>query len=130
MTFKKWHKWFTKKAEVKEIKEETPVTIAEENKISDDEIIDEIIAPKKEKKSAKVIGTVWDSAVVKPVGRIKFEAQVAPFPMFKVPADIRQYLMNKGLTTEAYKMTKEEMDKKNVNPEMIEKLKKFLTERL
>lgn len=130
MTFKKWHKPFNKKAEVKEIKEETPVTIAEENKISDDEIIDEIIAPKKEKKGAKVIGAVWDSKVVKPVGRIKFEAQVAPYPMFKVPADIRQYLMNKWLTTEAYKMTKEEMDKKNVNPEIIEKLKKFLTERL
>lgn len=50
--------------------------------------------------------------------------------MFKLPEDLRRYLVSKGLTTDVYKMDKEWLEKHNVDMEMIEKLKKFLTEKL
>jgi hypothetical protein len=68
--------------------------------------------------------------VVKAKGRIKFEAQVAPMPMFKLPADIRQYLINNGFTSDVYKKDKEWLEKHHADMKMIEKLKNFLTERL
>ena len=68
--------------------------------------------------------------VEKPKGRIVFEAQVAPYPMFKLPDDIRRYLINNGLTSDVYKRDKERLEKHHVDMEMVEKLKKFLTERL
>lgn len=88
--------------------------------------------PEEEEKKAPegVVGNVWGSVVVKPKGRIVFEAQVAPVPMFRLPPDIRQYLMNNGFTTDVWKKDKEWMEKHNVDMEMIAKLKKFLTEKL
>lgn len=83
-----------------------------------------------EKQAQKIIGDVGGSIVSKPQWRIKFEAQVAPFPLFMLPADIRSYLVSHGFTTEVYKKDKEWLEKHNVDMEMIEKLKKFLTERL
>jgi hypothetical protein len=47
-----------------------------------------------------------------------------------LPADIRSYLVSHGLTTEVYKKDKEWLEKHNVDMKMVEKLKKFLTERL
>lgn len=91
--------------------------------------------PKKWEKLSKVtpeglIGTIGDSVVIKPKGRIKFEAQIAPVPMFKLPADIRQYLINKGFTSDVYKKDKEWLEKHGADMKMIEKLKQFLTEKL
>lgn len=151
MVFKKWQNWKTNKApvekkeevkeeikeieeikeveEVKEIKEEvieeeTPVSSVIENELSD-------VKEKKWKKSKdKIIWDVWWTVVAKPIGRIKFEAQVAPYPMFKLPADIREYLVKKGFTTEVYKKSKEWLEEHKVDMEMVEKLKKFLTEKL
>lgn len=137
MTFKKWQKppkkWqkMTQVEEIKEIVEETPVTTDIENEISDAEIPawttfydeEEIFV----KKPDKVIWTVGDTVVTKPKGQIAFEAQVAPVPMFKIPADIRQYLMNNGFTTDVYKKDKEWLDAHNVDMEMIDRLKDFLT---
>jgi hypothetical protein len=47
-----------------------------------------------------------------------------------LPDDIRRYLVSHGLNSNVYKMDKEWLEKHNVDPEMVEKLKKFLTERL
>lgn len=129
MVFKKWQKPIKKKKveEVKEviIEEETPVSTVVEK---------EIITPEEPKEVNVsewfVIGSIWDSPVVKAKGRIKFEAQVAPMPMFKLPADIRQYLINNGFTSDVYKKDKEWLEKHNADMKMIEKLKNFLTERL
>lgn len=132
MVFKKWQKPF-KKVEVEkkeEVIEEKPVTSVAENEISNEEVIEVKNIPAKAKKDAKVIWEVGWSSIVKPVWRIKFEAQVAPYPMFKLPADIRQYLISNGFTTEVYKKDKEWLDKHWANLEMIEKLKRFLTEKL
>ena len=113
------------------VEEETIGTTVVENEIND--IIDAELNNVKEegkkvsKKSDKVIWTVGDTVVTKPKGQIAFEAQVAPVPMFKIPADIRQYLMNNGFTTDVYKKDKEWLDAHNVDMEMIDRLKDFLT---
>lgn len=113
------------------VEEETVGTTVVENEIND--IIEAELNNVKEeekkvsKKSEKVIWTVGDTVVTKPKGQIAFEAQVAPVPMFKIPADIRQYLMNNGFTTDVYKKDKEWLDAHNVDMEMIDRLKDFLT---
>lgn len=70
----------------------------------------------------------WTKTIVQqPKWRIKFEAAVAPVPMFKLPADIRQYLINKWFGTNVWRKDKEWLEKHWADMEMIEKLKKFLT---
>ena len=110
------------KVEAPIMEEENAVSTVVEEGIKAEEIVE----PKKS--SDEVIGTIWGAKVSKPKGRIKFEAQVAPYPMFKLPADIRQYLINHWLTTDVYKKDKEWLEKHNVDMKMVEKLKQFLTE--
>lgn len=122
--------------------EETTVSFVEEWKINDAEISnwttihsEEEIGLKKPTKwtkfkKSKVIWEIGWTKVEKPVWRIKFEAQVAPYPMFKLPEDIRRYLINNWLTSDVYKKDKEWLEKHNVDMKMVEKLKQFLTERL
>ena len=122
--------------------EETSVSTVVENEISDDEIPsgtvfhdeEEIFLKKSTKwtkfKKSKVIWDIGWTKVEKPVWRIKFEAQVAPYPLFMLPEDIRKYLIRNGFTSELYKKDKEWLEKHNVDMEMVEKLKQFLTERL
>lgn len=137
----------TIKKKVKEVEnpseiEETSVSFVEENKISDAEITDwttihseqEIGLKKTAKwtrfKKSKVIWEIGWTKVEKPVWRIKFEAQVAPYPLFMLPEDIRKYLIKKWFNSEIYKKDKEWLEKHNVDMEIVEKLKQFLTERL
>ena len=80
------------------------------------------------KSATKAYGTIWGTTVVKPKGRIVFEAQAAPYPMFKLPQDIQKYLISHGLTTEVYKKDKEWLEKHNVNMEIVQRLKEFITE--
>ena len=122
--------------------EEITVSFVEEWKISDAEISnwtsvhsEEEIGLKKPTKwtkfkKSKIIGEIGWTKVEKPVWRIKFEAQVAPYPMFMLPEDIRKYLIKKGFNSEIYKKDKEWLEKHNVDMEIVEKLKQFLTERL
>jgi hypothetical protein len=81
-------------------------------------------------KKSKVIWDIGWTKVEKPVWRIKFEAQVAPYPLFMLPEDIRKYLIKKWFNSEIYKKDKEWLEKHNVDMEIVEKLKQFLTERL
>lgn len=124
-----------------EIKE-TSVSTVVENEISDAEDLggtiinaeQEIGLKKTTKwtkyKKSKVIWTIGWTNVEKPVWRIKFEAQVAPYPLFMLPEDIRKYLIRNGFTSNLYLKDKEWLEKHNVDMEIVEKLKKFLTERL
>ena len=73
---------------------------------------------------------VWNwtrTTVQQPRWRIKFEAQVAAVPMFKLPEDIRRYLISNWLPTTVWQWDKEKLEKRKVNMEMVEKLKKFLS---
>lgn len=124
-----------------EINENTVSTVVE-NEISDAEDLsgtiinaEQEIGLKKSTKGTKYKKSkvIWDigwTKVEKPVWRIKFEAQVAPYPLFMLPEDIRRYLISHGLTSEVYKKDKEWLEKHNVDMEIVEKLKKFLTEKL
>lgn len=114
---------FKKKEEIKPevIEEENVVSTVIENEISEAE------EPKVEKSSDNIIWNVWNTVVAKPKGRIAFEAQVAPVPLFKLPADIRQYLINNGFSSDVYKKDKERLEKHNADMEMINRLKDFLT---
>lgn len=103
------------------IEEETPVSTVDEKVIT---------APKHIKMKDRVLGDVGGSKIVKPVGKIRFEAQVWPYPMFMVPAEIRNYLIKKGLTTNVYLKSKEWLEKHNVDMEMVEKLKQFLQSKM
>ena len=126
---------------IAEIEENTVSTVVE-NEISDDEIAsgtvfhdeEEIFLKKSTKwtkyKKSKVIWDIGWTKVEKPVWRIKFEAQVAPYPLFMLPEEIRKYLVRNGFTSEIYKKDKEWLEKHNVDMEIVEKLKKFLTEKL
>lgn len=102
----------------------------EEENVSENSEWKKVWFTRRELKKDKVLWEIWGSVVTKPKWRIVFEAQVAPFPMFKLPEDLRRYLISKGLTTDVYKMDKEWLEKHNVDMEMVEKLKKFLTEKL
>ena len=124
-----------------EIEENTVSTVVE-NEISDAEDLSgtiinaeqEIGLKKSTKwtkyKKSKVIWNIGWTKVEKPVWRIKFEAQVAPYPIFLLPQEIKRYLISHWLTSDVYKKDKEWLEKHNVDLEMVEKLKKFLTERL
>ena len=137
----------TIKKKVKEVEktpeiEENTVSTVVENEISDDEIPsgtvfhdeEEIFVKKTTKwtkyKKSKVIWDIGWTKVEKPVWRIKFEAQVAPYPLFMLPEDIRKYLIRNGFTSNICLKDKEWLEKHNVDMEIVEKLKQFLTERL
>lgn len=106
---------------IEEMIEETPVKTIEEKVIT---------APKHVKMKDRVLGDVGGSKIVKPVGKIRFEAQVWPYPMFMLPEDIRKYLIKKGLTSNVYLKSKEWLEKHNVDMEMVEKLKQFLQSKM
>ena len=145
-----WWTWKTKKSIKKETKmvekapeiEENTVSTVVENEISDAEDLggtiinaEQEIGLKKSTKGTKYKKSkvIWDigwTKVEKPVWRIKFEAQVAPYPLFMLPEDIRKYLIKKWFNSEIYKKDKEWLEKHNVDMEIVEKLKQFLTERL
>ena len=137
----------TIKKKVKEVEktpeiEENTVSTVVENEISDDEIPsgtvfhdEEEIFLKKSKnwtkfKKGKVIWDIGWTNVQKSVWRIKFEAQVAPYPIFMLPEHIRKYLIRNGFTSNIYLKSKEWLEKHNVDMEIVEELKQFLTERL
>lgn len=145
-----WWTWKTKKSvksepkmdeKITEIEENTVSTVVE-NEISDVEIPsgttvhseEEIFLKNTKKwtkfKKSKVIWDIGWTKVEKPVWRIKFEAQVAPYPLFMLPEEIRKYLIKKWFNSEIYKKDKEWLEKHNVDMEIVEKLKQFLTERL
>ena len=116
--------------EMEEKTEETPVveedtigTTVVENEISD---VQSIGWTKSQLKWEIVWN--WERTVMqRPRWRIKFEAQVAAVPMFKLPEEIRRYLESHGLPTTVWQWDKERLEKRNVDKVMVEKLKAFLS---
>ena len=116
--------------EMEEKTEETPVveedtigTTVVENKISD---VEQVMWSRSQLKGEIVWN--WERTVMqRPRWRIKFEAQVAAVPMFKLPEEIRRYLESHGLPTTVWQWDKERVEKRNVDKVMVEKLKAFLS---
>lgn len=116
--------------EMEEKTEETPVveedtigTTVVENKISD---VEQVMWSRSQLKGEIVWN--WERTVMqRPRWRIKFEAQVAAVPMFKLPEEIRRYLESHGLPTTVWQWDKEKLEKRNVDKVIVEKLKAFLS---
>lgn len=105
------------------IEEPTPVSTVVENEISD---VNQIGWTRSQLKWEIVWN--WTRTVVQqPRWRIKFEAQLAAVPLFKLPDDIRRYLVSHGLPTTVWQWDKEKLEKHKVDMKMVEKLKQFLS---
>lgn len=75
---------------------------------------------------------VWNGTTTlyqAPKWRIRFEAQLAPVPMFLLPPHIQAYLRSKWLGTDVWKKDKEFLQKHNVDLKIVEELKEFLSSR-
>lgn len=105
------------------IEEETPVTTVVENNISNVDVI----GMTKSQVKWEIVWINWKTIVQQPRWRIKFEAQVANVPLFKLPDDIRRYLVSNWLPTSVWKWDKERLEKKKVDMNMVNKLKEFLS---
>lgn len=120
-----------KKKEPVEVKEVTLEEAIEE--IAEEPIVQEAIVEETQvlfdrpQIKWEIVWSKWRTTVQPPRWRIQFEAQVAAVPLFKLPDDIRRYLVSNGLPTSVWRWDKEKLEKHNVNMDMIEKLKKFLS---
>ena len=133
-----------KATEVAESKEEvTKAAEAEEATESNEQKTEEIAhkeetwaeneeKPVKEepKKESRVIWSLkWGNDVHQKNGHLKIKAVRWPISKRELPEDIRKWLTNKGYWTNIYLKSKEELEKRNVDLKMVDKLKKFISER-
>lgn len=144
---KKGTKKATKKVEVAEVKEEVEVTPEVElEEVKQEEEIkpeaDAITTPKEEEEDIpeeeldKEIKEVEEMMVIwkvrKPIYQkssfIKTKVLKTPLCLYELPDDIRKYLTNKGWWTNVYLKWEEWLVKHNADMNMIEKLKKFISE--
>ena len=105
------------------VEEENVVTTVVEKEISNVEPI----GMTKSQVKWEIVGNWGRTTVQQPRWRIKFEAQVAAVPLFKLPDDIRRYLVSNWLPTTVWKWDKEKLEKHHVDMKMINKLKEFLS---
>lgn len=117
--------WKEEEVKLEEKEAETPVSTVVEEEIN----IEEVAKPRKSRKVWQIVWNWTRTAYVPPKWRIKFEAQVAPVPMFLLPKHIQRYLMSKWLGTNVRKKDKEYLQKKWVDMKIIEELKQFLSSR-
>ena len=122
MTFQKWHTAWNKK------QKETSVPTVVKSEKKEEKTPEPTIAPVEEKTPSNVLWTIWGSVVKKPIRWITFEAKVAPVPMFKLPEHLQKYLINKWFGTNVWKRDKEWLEKHWADMEMIEELKRFLSQ--
>ena len=94
-----------------------------------EEVMEEVKEEVKKIQKREVMWTIWGTEITKPKWRIVFEAQMWAYPMYRLPEEIRKYLVKKWLTTEVWKKDKEWLEKHHVDLEMVKKLKEFLTTR-
>ena len=112
MATKKTAKKATKKEEVKitpEVVEEAPEVIEEEPVKSD------------------VIWKIKGGKAVHQKGFLRMKAVRWPIDKSKLPEDIQKWLTNKGYGTNIYLRSKEELEKRHVDLEMVQKLKDFIS---
>ena len=110
-----------KKKEPKvEVKEVTLEEALEE--ITEEKVEGETIGFTRTQLKGEIVWNGTRTTVQQPRGRIKFEAQLAAVPMFKLPDDIRRYLTSHWLPTTVWQWDKEKLEKRGVDKKMVEKL--------
>ena len=116
------------KVKLPEVEEETPI---EEVKVEIEEVKEEIPDIDKElekvEEKMEMIGKVR-SPVFQKSSFIKTKAYNSPVPLYEIPEDIRKYLINMWFGTNVYEKGEERLIRHNADMEMIEKLKKFISE--
>ena len=118
------------KAENVEEVEEVKIEVEKvEPEVNVEEVMEEVKEEVKKIHKREVMWTIWGTEITKPKWRIVFEAQMWAYPMYRLPEEIRKYLVKKWLTTEVWKKDKEWLEKHHVDLEMVQKLKEFLTTR-
>lgn len=113
MATNKTAKKATKKEEVKitpEVVEEAPEVI-EEEPVKKSDVIWKI-------KGGKAVHQKWF---------LRMKAVRWPIDKSKLPEDIQKWLTNKGYGTNIYLRSKEELEKRHVDLEMVQKLKDFIS---
>lgn len=102
----------SKKATTKEVKDVVAVEeVKEEPKEEKDDVIGQL-------KGGKQVHQGWF---------LKFKAVRWPVDKSKLPEDIQKWLTNKGYGTNIYLRSKEELEKKHVDLDMVQKLKDFIS---
>lgn len=128
----------SKATEVAEVKKEevTKAAEAEEAKKAEEAKAEEAttkateVADEHKKEEPRVIGSLkWGSEVHQKNGHLKIKAIRWPISKRELPEDIRKWLTNKGYGTNIYLKSKEELERRNVDLKMVDKLKKFISER-
>ena len=100
---------------------------SENNELNAEEekAIDKEIAKAEEKMS--VIGQVR-SPVFQKSAFIKTKTYTTPVPLYELPDDLRQYLINMGFGTNVYEKGDEWLQRHGADMEKIRELKKFISE--
>lgn len=120
-----------KATEVAEVKEEVTKAV-EAEEVKAEEVAPEAteVAEEPKKEEPRVIGSLkWGSEVHQKNGHLKIKAIRWPISKRELPEDIRRWLTNKGYGTNIYLKSKEELERRNVDLKMVDKLKKFISER-
>ena len=120
---------FTKKAkkaeEVKEIKEEIKEEVKENVIEEKHDEIEKKIAEVEEK--MEKLGEV-NAPVYQQSSFIKTKVYTTPVPLYELPEDLRQYLINMWFWTNVYEKGEEWLHAHWADMEKIEELKKFISE--
>ena len=120
-----------KATEVAEVKEEVTKAV-EAEEVKAEEVAPEAteVAEEPKKEEPRVIGSLkWGSEVHQKNGHLRIKAIRWPISKRELPEDIRKWLTNKGYGTNIYLKSKEELERRNVDLKMVDKLKKFISER-
>ena len=120
-----------KATEVAETKEEVTKAV-EAEEVKAEEVAEEAteVAEEPKKEEPRVIGSLkWGNDVHQKNGHLKIKAIRWPISKRELPEDIRKWLTNKGYGTNIYLKSKEELEKRHVDLKMVDKLKKFISER-
>lgn len=118
-------------------------------KVKKVEVVEEVKAPEVEAEDTPTIEAVEEPITVEDIekvekimeapevkkfevhtkgGFIKMQSYRTPIPMYQIPEDIRKYLLRKGFGTNVWEKSDEWLEKHHADKEMIEKLKKFISE--
>lgn len=105
-----------KKTEVKAEETATP-----------EKVIKEELQKEEKKEKSDVIWGLKGGKKVHQKGFLKIKAVRWPIDKRNLPEDIRKWLTNKGYGTNIYLRSKEELERRHVDLDMVEKLKEFIS---
>lgn len=119
----------TKAAEADEAKKDDESDKAEEAKAEEAASKATEVAEEPKKGTRVIWSLKWGNDVHQKNGHLKIKAIRWPISKRELPEDIRKWLTNKGYGTNIYLKSKEELEKRKVDLKMVDKLKKFISER-